>query len=63
MKVLYTILIKYVTSIKLIWIPEMFLNETYRKKLIYKITVKFPTQNGLKHRDALLSLLSNFIQE
>jgi len=35
-KVLYNILNEFVTSIKLIWISEMFLNETYRKLLISK---------------------------
>jgi hypothetical protein len=41
-KVLYNILIEFVTSIKLIWITEMFLNETYRKILISKKLTNFP---------------------
>jgi len=61
-KVLYNILIEYDTSFKLIWITEMFLNETYRKLLISKYPTNFPFRM-VSNIDALPSLVSNFIIE
>jgi hypothetical protein len=59
-EVLYNILLEFGTPKKLVWVIKMCLNETYNKVHVGKLlSDKFPIQNGLKHGDALSSLLWN----
>jgi hypothetical protein len=63
-QVLYSILLEFGMSKKLVRLFEMCLNETYGKLHIGKLlTYEFPIQNGLKQRDALSPLLFNFTLE
>jgi hypothetical protein len=61
---LYHILIEYSISMKLVWQIKMCLNETYSKVRKGKnLSDTFPLQNGLKQRDAISTLISNFAFE
>jgi hypothetical protein len=63
-EVLYSILLEFVLSKKLVRLINMCLNETYSKVRVGKLlSDKFPIQNGLKQGDALPPLLFNFALE
>jgi hypothetical protein len=63
-EVLYIILLEFDIPKKLVRLTKMCLNETYSKVHTNKLlSDKFPIQNGLKQRDALLSSLFNFALE
>jgi hypothetical protein len=63
-EVLYNILLEFGIPKKLVRLVKMCLNETYSKVCVGKLlSDKFPTQNGLKQRDALSPLLFNFALE
>jgi hypothetical protein len=60
-EVLYSILLEFGISKKLVRLIKMCLNETYSIVRIGKLlSDKFPIQNGLKQGDALSPLLFNF---
>jgi hypothetical protein len=61
MEELYSILTEFGIPRKLVRLIKMCLNETYSTVRIGKYqSDKFPTENGLKQRDALSPLLFNF---
>jgi hypothetical protein len=61
---LYGILMEFGVPMKLVRLIKTCLNEIYSKVCIGKyLSDTFPTQNGLKQRDALSSLLFNFALE
>jgi hypothetical protein len=61
-KILYNILLEFGKSKKLVSLIKMYLNETYSKVRAGKyLSDTFSIQNCLKRRDALLSLLFNFV--
>jgi hypothetical protein len=63
-EVLYSILVEFGVPMKLVRLVKMCINETCSKIHIGKhLSVKFPIQNDLKQRDALLPLLFNFALE
>jgi hypothetical protein len=63
-KVLYNILLEYGVPKKLVRLIKMCLNETCSKVYVGKLlSDTFPTQNGLKQGDVLLTLLFNFALE
>jgi hypothetical protein len=63
-EVLYSILIEFAVSMKLVRLTEMCLNEMYGKVHTDKhLSDNFPIQNGLKQQDALMPLLFNFALE
>jgi hypothetical protein len=63
-EVLYNILLEFGIPKKLVTLIKMCLNESYRKFHIGELlSDKFPIQNGLKQRNALLPLLFNFALE
>jgi hypothetical protein len=63
-KVLYNILIEFGIHRKVVWLIKLCLNEIYSRVRTGKhLSDKFIVQNGLKPRDALLSLLFNFALE
>jgi hypothetical protein len=65
-EVLYSILIEFGISRKLVGLIQMCLNETYSTMCIGKNqpkSDKFPIQNGLKQGDVLSPLLLNFALE
>jgi hypothetical protein len=60
-EVLNNILMKFAVPMKLVWLINICLNETYSRVCIGKhFSDSFPIQNGLKQRDALSPLLFNF---
>jgi hypothetical protein len=60
-EVLYTVLIEFGVSMKLLRLIKECLNETYIKIRKGKhLSDSFPTQNGLKQGDTLSPLLFNF---
>jgi hypothetical protein len=63
-EVLYSILIEFGVSMKLVRSTEMCLNETYIKVHIRKhLSQSFPIQNGPKQGDVLSPLIFNFALE
>jgi sorting nexin-29 len=63
-KVLYNILIEFGVPMKLVRLINICLNEMYSSVHIVKyLSDNFPIQNGLKHGDALSSLLFNCVLE
>jgi hypothetical protein len=59
MEVLYSVLIEFGVSIKLVRLIKMCLNKTYSKIYITEnLSDKFPIQIGLKHAD-----IYNFVLE
>jgi hypothetical protein len=64
LKVLYSILLEFGISKKLVRLIKMCLNETYSKVSVGKLlSDTFPIQNGLKQGDALPPLLFYFALE
>jgi hypothetical protein len=62
-EVLYSILVEFGVPMKLVWLIEICLNETYNKVHVGKhLPNSFPIQNGLRQGDAL-SLLFSFAVE
>jgi hypothetical protein len=60
-EVLYNILIEFGISKKLVRLIKIYLNETYSKVRIGKLSFdKFPIQNGLKQGDAVSPMLFSF---
>jgi hypothetical protein len=58
-EVLYSILLEFGIPKKLVRLIKMCLNETYSKVCVGKLlSDKFPIQNGLKQRDALLPAIA-----
>jgi hypothetical protein len=63
-EVLYSILIEFGVTMKLVRLIKMCLNETYSEVRIgERLSDNFPIQNGLKQGDALSPLLFNFALE
>ena len=61
MEVLYNILIKFGTPMKLVSVIKMCVNESYSRVGVGKhLSDMFPIKNGLKQGDALSPLLVNF---
>ena len=63
-EVLYNILVEFYVPVKLVRLIKMCLNETFRRGWVGRYLFDtFHIKNGLKHGNALLPLLFNFVVE